>query len=674
LSNTISRKFDPRLNLRHAARLFGERVIRGDPQLDATGEVRDGLGALQAEETRMLDGVESRSISTEDLTPFVENRDPWRVRIPRLGRNAWERMQRRWSRQLSFLAQVTSSEFPLRTRIEIFQSGRMLMPQEISELHEELDAKRLDDFHRAQAELGRMRIKNTLTRLGHCYAVEKDGHRVIRNEVHLPYVEYSPLYYRYGVEASTLPFRVSIMDIQGDAVCTDLSAACGHPVRSEIKKIENSVIGLQYTIEIAATMGVPNVCKFSDMLPLLPATAKPLTFLTGYSEGKRLRYADLEDMPHFLGGGQTKGGKSNMMHVIACTLISRNSPDALRLLMIDLKFNGIEMARYSGIPHLIAFHKDARPNEFCNMAPSGIATVPEQAINMLEWLVKESDRRGNMFTKDGVQNLRQWNHKHLKRRMPYIVIINDELAQLRLDPEYGKQSYELLQKILSMARAAGVSFITFTQSSNARIIDEFIKINLPGRVCFSVPDASSSILFVGNGMAQGLMPAGRAVYKHGTQIYLVQTPLIESKDVDEVVANAKLGKLTSHLKSRPVLPEEVIEWAVDHNQSSLATRDVFEKFGRELQRIDKHAIENLLNEMEGRDYRVGDHVYQVLSGIGNRPRTLKLLDSLLEMEAETQNSRDGARGTEESAERCAYCNRLIEDLDTVECDACGAPL
>jgi S-DNA-T family DNA segregation ATPase FtsK/SpoIIIE len=90
--------------------------------------------------------------------------------------------------------------------------------------------------------------------------------------------------------------------------------------------------------------------------------------------------------------------------------------------------------------------------------------------------------------------------------MPYIVCVSDELALLRLDPQFGNEAYNLIREISSTARAAGIHLVTFTQSSNKRVIDEMIKVNFPGRICFSVPDASSSILFVGDGSAINLMP------------------------------------------------------------------------------------------------------------------------------------------------------------------------
>ena len=196
----------------------------------------------------------------------------------------------------------------------------------------------------------------------------------------------------------------------------------------------------------------------------------------------------------------------------------------------------------------------------------------------------------------------------------------DELAQLRIS-DYGTAIYKLLQEIASTARAAGISLVAFTQSSNCRVIDEFIKINLPGRVCFSVPDASSSILFVGDGSATGLMPAGRAIVRHGTLKYMVQTPLITPSDITQIVNNAKLGQLTGKITERGVSPQEIVAWAISENESNLGVRDVYKQFGN---RIEQRALIAQLKEMENRIYEIDGESYKVQPSRGSRwPRIVE---------------------------------------------------
>jgi S-DNA-T family DNA segregation ATPase FtsK/SpoIIIE len=354
-------------------------------------------------------------------------------------------------------------------------------------------------------------------------------------------------------------------------------------------------------------------------------------------------------------GGQTMGGKSNMLHVMICTFIARNSAEDVRLVLLDLKFGGIELGRYEGIPHLITDIPmlKKKPKEDAEAEPveveddelevepleqvsilaendpyadeeideekafNGIAANPEQAVSVLKWAVREGNRRGKLFMKEKIQNLKQWNRKHKTRRMAEVVICVDELAQLRLDPDFGRDAYNLIRELGSVARAAGIHLMASTQSSNKRVIDEMVKVNFPMRICFSVPDASSSVLFVGTGQAINLSPAGRAVYKHGTDNFAAQTPLIEASEISQIIAKAKTGEKVKNLNKIHITPEEIIDWAIEDNGSSLAVMEVRHKFG---ERIEARALEQILKDMEGGTFVVGDRTYQVLPGSGKKPR------------------------------------------------------
>jgi DNA segregation ATPase FtsK/SpoIIIE-like protein len=248
---------------------------------------------------------------------------------------------------------------------------------------------------------------------------------------------------------------------------------------------------------------------------------------------------------------------------------------------------------------------------------NGIAANPQQAVSVLNWAVKEGNRRGKLFMREKIQNLKQWNRKHKTRRMPEVVIVIDELAQLRLDPDYGLDAYHLIRELGSLARAAGIHLVASTQSSNKRVIDEMVKVNFPMRICFSVPDASSSVLFVGTGAAINLTPAGRSVYKHGTDNFIAQTPLIEASEINQIVAKAKSGEKVKSLDKIHITPEEMIDWSIEDNGSSLAQLDIFHKFGA---RIEQEALRKMLQDMEGETFVVGDRMYQVLPGAGKKPR------------------------------------------------------
>lgn len=666
------------MNLRIAGLLFGKRRLYGSPATDVNETGAVGVIASATGDGESLEGLSGMSLTRSDDRPYVENFDVWKDRIPRRWRSKLERLVKKTRTLITLLMLLrTEKTLPLMHRLQRLRMGRDFTPMERAQIAEGESRKRLDTFHKERARHGEKIIVNSLANLGFCNRhVTEKGHAKITSMISFDRVEFSPLIYRYHVNARKLPYKVSIMDLYQDGVCTTLSASVEHPVRAKIEQIETFVTGLWYEIEIAATLGIPNLCRFSDLLPLVPASASPLAFVVGYSENKRIQIRSLEDMPHFLGGGQTQGGKSNEMHVIACTIIARNTPDDVRFVMIDLKFNGIELQRYEGIPHLITD---------VPKVPKGVAGTPNEGIEVLRWLRNEGERRGHLLKNEGAQNLKAWNKKHRTRKMPYIVCVSDELALLRLDPQFGNEAYNLIREISSTARAAGIHLVTFTQSSNKRVIDEMIKVNFPGRICFSVPDASSSILFVGDGSAINLMPAGRARFKHGTDNFLVQTPLIQASEIEEIVKNAALGKTTATLSKAVVTPEEVIEWSIDNNNSSLAVSDVYAKFNT---RTEKANVEKMLRDMEGGTFQIADRFYQVLPGAGKRPRiVVKIDDSVVslaqKMQEKTQDANESTRHapvtapaivTDETPAEVWECLKCGAKTTVNPCEYCGSPV
>lgn len=625
------------MNLRIAKILTGKRGLYASPELDVDVQAETGV---QAGDTAIAveqeTNIEVHPEFFSDDHPFTENDDVWKNRAPKRGIKKWVRRFRRLSAWLDVLSKVINDkEIPLLSRLPMLFIGREYTFTERLQIIEEDERKRLNALHQeASKRLGRVLIE-TLANLGMCdwYQLEKHG-RKITKKIRFDWVEFSPIVYRYHVDARRLPWKINIFDLYQQPVVTTLSGSVGHPVRARNEVIGDIVTGLIYEIEIAATLGVPNRCYFSDVLPRVPDSAPSLAFITGYSENKRVNWASLEDMPHFLGGGQTMGGKSNFMHVMLCTFIARNSPADVRLVLVDLKFDGIELGRYEDLPHLITEIEGIE---------TGIGSNPKEAIKILQWASREGEKRGRLFKSEKIQNIKLWNRRHKERHLAEIVVAIDELSLLRLDVEVGSEAYKLMQVISSVARASGIHLIAFTQSSNRRVVDEMIKVNFPGRICFSVPDSSSSVLFVNDGSAINLMPAGRAVFKHGTTKYVTQTPLIEPGEIDQIIKNAKDGKTTVKLEAVHLTPEEIIEWSIEENNSSLARRDALNKFGA---RIPQGDLEKLIKNMEGETHFVGDRAYQVLPGIGNRPRIVVRVDN--KAVTDSANSHATPHATEET--------------------------
>ena len=616
-------KMPTSVQLALARRQTGSPIIASHPDVpssyEATIEAND-MGAG----TSLLQASNSMPSFNIDDRPIKENDDVWKDRIWKRGQSRWKRYYKKALALFAFIQKINDPSLSLAEKISMLRMGRELTSLELSQVKENRERNRLNAFHKERAARGGKMLIQAMTNIRLARIKSKDGNEKVVRTVRFDRVDYSPLQYRYHVDALRSP--VNIAEINKPDVMTHLSAAIMHPVRGELAQYGEFVTGLMLTIEIAATLGIPNKCQFSDLLPLIPDSAPPLAFLVGYGENKRPEWRSLEDMPHFLGGGQTNGGKSNMMHVMLCTMIARNKPSDVKFLMVDLKFGGIELGRYEGVPHLIHENDEEVNLSFVKDVPSGIAENSEEGLKVLEFLAKECERRGQMFKREKIQNLKIWNRRHRNDHLAEIVVAIDELALLLDDPNTKKQTFEMIRRLASTARAAGGHLIAFTQSANRNIINETVKVNFPGRICFSTPDASSSILFVGDGSAVNLMPAGRAYFKYGTTNFMVQTPLIEPHNISEIIENAKGGQTTHTLKKHTLSPEEIIDWAIEDNGSSLSKRDVFNKFGQN-RSIKQEEVERILANMESGIFTVGDRSYQVLPGAGSRPRIVVRIEA-----------------------------------------------
>ena len=170
-------------------------------------------------------------------------------------------------------------------------------------------------------------------------------------------------------------------------------------------------------------------------------------------------------MPHLLIAGTTGSGKSVCVNTIITSLLYKLSPELCKLILIDPKM--LELSAYEGIPHLL----------------SPVITDAKKATSALGWTVKEMNNRYKLMSKVGVRNIDGYNEKH-KLKMPYIVVVVDEMSDLMLVA--GKEIENYIQKLSQMARAAGIHIIMATQRPSVDVITGTIKANFPTRVSFQV--------------------------------------------------------------------------------------------------------------------------------------------------------------------------------------------
>ena len=226
--------------------------------------------------------------------------------------------------------------------------------------------------------------------------------------------------------------------------------------------------------------------------------ADPLTFAVGKDISGHAVVANLAKMPHLLIAGTTGSGKSVMSNTLITSLLYRNSPSDMKLIIVDPK--QVEMAQYQDIPHLL----------------TPIITQTEKALSAMKWAVGEMERRYTLMAEEKVKNIADYNAKMAKAaeedkaekegKMPYIVIIIDEMADLMMMA--GKDLEMLIVRIAQKGRAAGIHLVLATQRPEVKVITGLIKANIPGRIAFAVGSQMDSRIMLDQGGAEKLLGKG----------------------------------------------------------------------------------------------------------------------------------------------------------------------
>ena len=175
---------------------------------------------------------------------------------------------------------------------------------------------------------------------------------------------------------------------------------------------------------------------------------------------------DLAQIPHLLIAGATGSGKSVGLNSMICSILLNAGPEAVKFIMIDPK--RLELSVYDGIPHLIA----------------PVVTHPKQAAAALHWAVGEMERRYRLLAAHGVRGLDSYNQRHADSRLPYLVVVIDELADLMLVAR--RDVEDALTRLAQMARAAGIDLLVATQRPSVDVLTGIIKANFPARLSFQV--------------------------------------------------------------------------------------------------------------------------------------------------------------------------------------------
>ncbi|MFX0549056.1 DNA translocase FtsK 4TM domain-containing protein [Hathewaya histolytica] len=248
---------------------------------------------------------------------------------------------------------------------------------------------------------------------------------------------------------------------------------------------------------------------------------KSISFALGKDIGGNSVVADLSKMPHLLVAGATGSGKSVCINTLIVSLLYKYSPKEVNLLLVDPKV--VELSIYNGIPHLLI----------------PVVTEPKKAAGALNWAVNEMTRRYNLFAENGVRNIEGYNQMigslSEEEKLPYIVIIIDELADLMMVCPKDVEDY--IARLAQMARAAGMHLVIATQRPSVDVITGMIKANIPSRISFAVSSQIDSRTILDTSGAEKLLGKGDMLfYPVGESKPLrIQGAFISEKEVEEIV-------------------------------------------------------------------------------------------------------------------------------------------
>ncbi len=253
---------------------------------------------------------------------------------------------------------------------------------------------------------------------------------------------------------------------------------------------------------------------------LFQKASSPLTLALGKDIVGNPFLTDLKKLPHLLIAGTTGSGKSVGINSMILSLLYKNSPDTLKLIMIDPKM--LEFSIYNDIPHLL----------------TPVITEPKKAIIALANTVAEMEKRYKVMSKTKTKNIEGYNQKAKKdglEQFPYIIVIIDELADLMMTS--GKEVEFYIARLAQMARASGIHLIVATQRPSVDVVTGLIKANLPSRISFKVGQKIDSKIILDMMGAESLLGRGDMLFTppNATGLIRLHAPFTTENDIEKIV-------------------------------------------------------------------------------------------------------------------------------------------
>ncbi len=360
-----------------------------------------------------------------------------------------------------------------------------------------------------------------------------------------------PVVTQFGVEPGYVERRdrkgrvrkVKIQVAKIASLANDLALAlAAAPIRIEAPVPGKGIVGIEVPNREMSLVGLRGVMESDEFAAL---SGHPLAVCFGRDVSGAPVVDDLASLPHLLIAGATNSGKSVCINALIACLLCRNTPDDLRLLLVDPK--RVELSSYNGIPHLIA----------------PVVVEAPQVVGVLKWLAAEMDRRYKVFAKAGARNLQTYNAKAPslgETPLPHIVMFIDELADLMMvAPD---EVERLVCRIAQLSRATGIHLVIATQRPSVDVVTGLIKANFPARLSFLVSSQVDSRVILDTPGAEKLLGQGDGLYMapDSPKLARIQGCWVSDSELEGIVEHWRSqAPVRSAMPSEPVDPSKAIQ-------------------------------------------------------------------------------------------------------------------
>lgn len=381
-----------------------------------------------------------------------------------------------------------------RMRAQVRAANKKYVPPSLDILHSSISKP-----DSGNVEANKQKIQTTLEKFGIPVAMGK--------------VSVGPTVAQYTLRPEEGVKLARITALQNDLAL----ALAAHPIRIEAPIPNTNLVGIEIPNKDVSLVRLKDLLSSKEFR----GSQSPLTVVMGKDVAGMSQVGTIDSMPHLLIAGATGSGKSIFINTLILSLLYRNSPALVRMILVDPK--RVELSLYNGIPHLL----------------TPVITEPDKTVNALKWAVKEMDRRYRLLAESGSRNLPSFNANNPDEALPLIVIVIDELADLMAT--HSRDVEGMIVRLAQMARAIGIHLVLATQRPSVNVITGLIKANVPTRVAFNVASQIDSRTILDGAGAEKLLGSGDMLYLPGDRAKPVrlQGAFVSEEEVRQVVQDLR---------------------------------------------------------------------------------------------------------------------------------------